>query len=351
MDDRRHQLITTLTQDRETAAASPSPFYAALVERMLEDVEACGPTWTLLEPYATEPAAAWYAFRALSGVHYEVLAGKRPDLARHYPCVGGDGDAAAAWSAVRDAFANQDPEVLADLRHPLQTNETSRCGALVGGFCAVARATGLPLRVRELGASGGLNLHFDRYRYEAGSAALGPPDSPIRFVDYWEGGAPDLAAPLTVRSRSGCDLDPVDPTTDHGFRTLASCLWPDERERFATLRAAVDIARAFPVEVDRESADTWLARELREPADGEATVVFHSIFWAYLTAEAQRTIRSTIETAGGRASPTAPLAWLTYETSDDNPTVTELRLRTWPGGDEKLLGTGRHHWHPVRWLA
>src|SRR6187397_2374501 len=132
MDDKRQQLVTTLTKDRETAAASPSPFYAALLERMLEDVEACGPTWTLLEPYATEPAAAWYAFRALSGVHYEVLAGKRPDLARHYPCVGGDGDAAAAWPAVRDAFANQDPEVLADLRHPLQTNETSRCGALIG---------------------------------------------------------------------------------------------------------------------------------------------------------------------------------------------------------------------------
>ena len=70
MDEKRKQLVTTLTKERETAASSPSPFYAALLDRMLEDVEAGGPTWTLLEPYATAPAAAWYGFRALSGVHY-----------------------------------------------------------------------------------------------------------------------------------------------------------------------------------------------------------------------------------------------------------------------------------------
>ncbi len=269
MDDRRRvALLTTLAKDQAVAADSPSPFYAALIARMLEDVRVGGPTWTLLEPYATKPPSEWYCFRALSGVHYEVLAGERPELARHWPSVGGDGDAEAAWPHVRDAFTDRDPAIVADLRHPLQTNETSRCGALIGGFLAVARATGLPLRVLELGSSGGLNLHFDRYRYEADGAAFGPADSAVRFVDYWEGGTPDLAAPLEVHSRRGCDLDPIDPTTDHGRRTLESCLWPDEHIRFANLRAALDIARAFPVELDQESADTWIARQLAEPVSG-----------------------------------------------------------------------------------
>ena len=175
MDDRRRvALLTTLAKDQAVAADSPSPFYAALIARMLEDVRVGGPTWTLLEPYATKPPSEWYCFRALSGVHYEVLAGERPELARHWPSVGGDGDAEAAWPHVRDAFTDRDPAIVADLRHPLQTNETSRCGALIGGFLAVARATGLPLRVLELGSSGGLNLHFDRYRYEADGAAFGP---------------------------------------------------------------------------------------------------------------------------------------------------------------------------------
>jgi hypothetical protein len=352
MDDRRRvALLTTLVKDQAVAADSPSPFYAALIARMIEDVRAGGPTWTLLEPYATEPPSEWYCFRALSGVHYEVLAGERPELARHWPSVGGDDDADAAWPYVREAFADRDPAIVADLRHPLQTNETSRCGALIGGFLAVARATGLPLRVLELGSSGGLNLHFDRYRYEAGGATFGPADSAVRFVDYWEGGRPDLDALLEVDSRRGCDLDPIDPTSDHGRRTLESCLWPDEHIRFANLRAALDIARAFPVDLDQESADTWIARQLAEPVAGAATVVFHSVFWPYLPDAVQDTIRATIEAAGERATADAPLAWLTYEGDDAHPGVVGLRLRSWPGGEERLLGTGRHHWHPVHWLG
>ena len=65
------------------------------------------------------------------------------------------------------------------MAHPLQTNETSRCGALAGGFCEVAASTGMPLRILELGASAGLNLHFDRYRYESGGMALGPAASSV----------------------------------------------------------------------------------------------------------------------------------------------------------------------------
>jgi hypothetical protein len=350
MDEKREQLVTTLTKDREVAASSPSPFYARLLEHMRDDVRAGGPTWTLLEPYAAEPPTEWYAFRALGGVHYEVLAGERPELAHRYPSAGGDGDADAAWPEVREAFADRDPAVLAELLHPLQTNETSRCGALVGGFCRVARDTGLPVRVLELGASAGLNLHFDRYRYEAGGVALGPADSAVRFVDYWEGGTPDLGAPLEIAVRAGCDLDPIDPTTDHGAITLQSFLWPDERDRFGMLRAALDIARAYPVTVDRESADTWLADALAAPVEGVATVVFHSIFWVYLPEAAQRAIRATIETAAARASVAAPLAWLAYEGTDQQQGRIDLRLRTWPGGEERLLGSGAHHWHPVRWL-
>lgn len=349
--DARADLISQIEIDAGIAAASPSPFYEVLLRRMAGDVRAGGPTWELLEPYAEEEATEFFPFRALAGVHAEVLSGARPELAAHYPSAGGDGDADAAWPLFQAAFAARDAEVLADLAHPLQTNETSRCGALVGGFCEVAALTSRPLRILELGASAGLNLHFDRYRYEGGGMAFGPPDSPVRFSEYWEPGTPRLDAAVEVAERRGCDLSPIDPTTAQGRLLLESCVWPDEAERFATLRAAITIAAARPVAVDTASADDWIADQLQEQARGLATVVYHSIFWDYPPAEVRDRMERTIREAGERATEDAPLAWLSYEEGTEEPSVVELRLRMWPGGDERLLGTGRHHRHTVHWVS
>jgi len=349
--DPRTTLLATLAENVDVARLSPSPFYAGLLEAMAADVRADGPTWRLLEPYALEAATEYFPFRALAGVHYEVLAGERPELAAHFPSVGGDGDADAAWPLVREVLAGQDPELLGEFNHPLQTNETSRCGALVGGFCEVAATTGLPLRVLELGASAGLNLRFDHYRYEQGGACLGPASSPIVFRDYWEGGTPKLDAPLRIVERGGCDLSPLDPAVETDCLALQSYVWPDEAPRLADLRAALSIAREHTVPVEAESADTWIARQLARLPEGVATVVYHSVFWTYLPAPVRERIGAALADAAARATDTAPLAWLRYDEGADDPRVVELRLTQWPGGAERLLGTGRHHWHPVTWLA
>ena len=82
--DARTALLATLVENAEIARMSPSPFYATLLERMGEDVRAGGPWWRLLEPYAHEPATEYFPFRALAGVHLEVLGGERPELAAHF---------------------------------------------------------------------------------------------------------------------------------------------------------------------------------------------------------------------------------------------------------------------------
>lgn len=56
--------------------------YSLFCERMAEDVEAGGPTWTLLEPYAEEPAQDYFPFWALAGVHHMVLSDELPELKR-----------------------------------------------------------------------------------------------------------------------------------------------------------------------------------------------------------------------------------------------------------------------------
>src|SRR5918995_1370107 len=165
-DDSRGTLAATLRKNSEEAAKWSSPLYSTLCSHMAADVTAGGPTWRVLAPQATEPAPEYYPLPALAGIHHMVLRGELDELKAHYPSEGGDGDGEAAWPLVRDAFAAMPCKVISSLKHPLQTNETARCGALVGGFLTVAAEAGMPLRVRELGASAGLNLHFDRYRYE-----------------------------------------------------------------------------------------------------------------------------------------------------------------------------------------
>jgi hypothetical protein len=347
----RGKLIADLESYSHELFAGESPFYRELTDRMREDVAADGPCWRLLEPYAAEPATEFFPLRALAGVHRMVLAGELPGLEAHYPSVGGDGDAAAAWPAVRDALASHSPEVLADLRHPLQTNETSRCGPLAGGFHVIADRGGLPLRVLELGSSAGLNLHFDRYRYEADGVASGPSDSPVRFVDYWLGGIPPLQVDVEVVDRRGCDIDPIDATTEAGRLQLLSFVMPDDHRRTEMMRAALGIAAAYPVTVDRESADTWAARHLAELPSQVATVLFHSIFWLYPPDAVRAGISEAIADAGGRATASAPFHWLRYEETTEELGRCELRLTSWPGGEEQLLAYGRHHYAPVTWLA
>jgi hypothetical protein len=347
--DPRQTLLATMAHNQAVAAAS-SPFYADLIERMSADVRESGPTWRLLERYADEPPTEYFPFRALAGVHLEVLEGKRPGLDAAFPGDGNPGDVERAWPLVREAFGERDPEVVAELRHPLQTNEPSRCAALIGGFCEVARATGLPIRALELGSSAGLNLNFDRYRYEAGDVAFGPADSPVRMADRWTEGVPDLGAPLTVAERAGCDLAPLDIAAERDRLELEACIWPDEFSRMAELRAAAEVAAAHPPQIERASADEWIASMLAEPVAGMATVVFHSIFWPYLPATVADAIRAAVTSAGERAGAEAPVAWMRFEPGDE-PALVELRLTAWPGGGERLLGTGGFHQEPVRWLA
>lgn len=327
-----------------------SPFYAELMELMAADVDAGGPCWELLGPYADEPRSEFFPLRALAGVHRMVLDGSAPSLRAHYPSVGGDGDARAAWPAVLEALASHDPDVVGDLRHPLQTNETSRCGALAGGFHLIAERVGMPIRALELGSSAGLNLHFNRYRYEAGALACGPDDSPVRFVDYWHRGIPPFDTPVELVERRGCDLDPIDATSEEGRTALLSYVMPDQLERIAMMRGALSIAAADPVAVDRASADDWIEEQLATLPAGIATVVFHSVFWVYPPRAVTDRIAAAIEQAGARATVERPLHWLSYEEGAERLGVVELRLRSWPGSDEQLLARGRYHYEPIEWL-
>ncbi|MGH8984458.1 MAG: DUF2332 domain-containing protein [Acidimicrobiia bacterium] len=326
-----------------------SPFYAELMEHMADDAAAGGPVAALAAPDVRAPESS-YRLRILAGVHRLVLEGAAPDLARHYPSTGGDGDAAAAWPSVRTLLDDQHPVVLDALTRPPQTNEVGRSTALVGGFLLMAGETKLPLRLLELGSSAGLNLRVALYRYEQDGSGFGDPASPVRFADRWRGGRPPFDAPCRIAERRGCDRDPIDATTEDGRLRLLSYVWPGQTDRFTLLAAALEIARDDPVPIDAALIPAWLETQLDEPAPGRATVVFHSIVWSYLTAEERAAATETLRSAGGRARRDAPLAWLRLESVPDLSSTT-LTLTTWPGGEERLLARAGFHVGPIDWLV
>jgi hypothetical protein len=316
-----------------------SPLYAGLLERAAEDAEAGGPVAELLHGHERDPEDSMLALRLMGAVHRRVLEGALPELERYYrgDVAGGEGD--GAWSAFHRAVATDAEALRPLLDRPVQTNEVGRCAALLPGFLAVARETGLPLRLLEVGASGGLNLRWDRYRYEAAGFSWGEKGSPVRLRFELEG-EPPATAPVPVAERSGCDRSPIDPTGEEGRLTLLSYLWPDQKNRLERVRAALQLATEVAVEVERAGAADWVRRRLAEPAEGVATVIFHSIVMQYLPADERREFERLVAEAGARATAAAPLAWLRMEPAGQRAAV---ELMTWPGGEERLLARASYH--------
>jgi hypothetical protein len=318
-----------------------SALYEGLLGRAADDFEAGGPTRSILEGHEEDPGGSALALRMMGAVHRLVLEGRAEELARRYEA--GDGDGERTWSAFRSALVEHRQELASSIERPVQTNEVGRCAALLPGFLAVAAGTGLPLRLLEVGASAGLNLRWDAYRYRAGGFGWGPRDSPLT-IDFELTGGPISEADATVAERLGCDASPIDPRTEEGRLTMLAYVWPDQTLRLQRMRAAIEVARESPVTIERRSAAEWVGERLADPAPGLATVVYHSIVMQYLTEGEREEFEARVAVAGERARAEAPVAWLSMEPAGG---WSEVRLRAWPAGEDRVLATAGYHGTPV----
>lgn len=344
----RAALVAAFEAQARACAAAGSPLYGTLLTGAAADLAAGGVVAEVVADDGQEPYTSALALRFMGAVHRLVLEGRAPDLAARYPTVGGVPDRSDPVPLLLAAVAEHRTELRVRLRSGVQTNEVGRSAVLVGGYARVAAAFGLPLRALEIGASAGLNLRFDHYHYDTGPGRFGDPTSPVRFSGVWEGEPPDLSVALQVAERRGCDRSPVDPTTEEGRRTLLSYVWADQADRVARLEAAIEVARRVPAPVDAADAAPWLEEQLAVPVPGVTTVVAHTIVVQYLTPGGRRRVLAAIEAAGAAAGHRAPVAWLRMEPAGER---AELRLTTWPGGEEVVLASAGYHGRPIRWLA
>ncbi|WP_350274662.1 DUF2332 domain-containing protein [Kribbella sp. HUAS MG21] len=329
-----------------------SPMYAELLRLIVDDYEVGGVSVQVLAGYEDRSFGEAVALRLLAAVHGLVLSGAVPELAAFYPSTGGTWDPVLGWEAFEQVLQSRLGEVRSLLTQPPQTNEVGRSTSLYGGLLHLVQAVPLPVRLFEIGASGGLNLRADRFRYVADGTSYGPADSPVVFDPAWSGQVP--AVELRIAERVGCDIAPVNPLSTEGALTLTSYVWPDMPERLARLRGALEVARQVPADVRREDAVSFLNG--LELSQGHVTVVWHSIMWQYLRRADRTAVEARLAELGAQATESTPLAHLRLEphhviSHERGAEGWEYRvdLQTWPGGEHRVLGHAAPHGQELVW--
>lgn len=322
-------------------------FSANLMRALADDWQQGGALRTLLPAWHGDPVADALALRVAGALHRLVLDGAEPALAAAYAAGAPPAPAQLAAAVGGHAALWQDY-----LAHAPQTNEIGRSALLLGGYALIAEGTGLPLALREIGASAGLNLLWDRFRYRLGAGIdWGDANAGVIIEADWRGTPPALPpSPIAVASRAGCDRSPIDVRDAGQRQRLLSYVWPDQPLRLARLRAALALAERDPPAVAAKDAADWAEAQLAEPQPGACLVLAHSIVWPYLPAATQERVLAAVQAAGARARLDAAFAWLRYELprADAAP---ELRLTLWPAGAERLLATGHPHGAWAEWQA
>lgn len=341
-----------LRRQADQCGALGSELMRALLDGAADDADAGGVVAELLTPHAGDQAGSALALRLAASLHRLVLERQAPELALHYPSVGGTAPVEQVWPAAARACAKHRDRLRELLPRPVQTNEVGRAAVLIGVLAHATAATGRPVRLLEVGSSAGLNLRADAFRYDVDGTPLGDPDSPVRLVEPWAAGPRPPAADLRVVARAGCDPDPLDPTTPEGRLVLTSCVWADQLERFERLRGALALAEQVPAAVVRAGAADWLRAELAAAADGAVTVVWHSVVRQYVPPAEREQVEQLLADAGRRATASAPLVHAFLEPErDGNDVAFRVRARRWPDGEPVHLADAHPHGPPVRWTG
>jgi hypothetical protein len=336
-----------LSEQLRYNVGAQAPLYAAILHGCIDELRIGGPICDVIQHWDGSDTSA-FALRILAALHRLALDGKAPGLAALFPTTGGTPAPELAWPAAKAVLATHTDYIIGYCATPPQTNEVGRSAVLLGGFLAIAHQFPYPLRLLEVGASAGLNLIWDQYRTSTTAFTWG--QSALTMRPAWEGPAPHLSAPIVIAERAGCDRDPIDIRNRDDRARLESYVWAEQPERMERLRQACALALQTPFRLERAEAGEWLARELRQLPPGQATVVFHSVFRQYLTPESDAQLQAVMDDAAGRATPTAPLAWLTMEIPDTR-SFPNLTLTTWPGGAAKILAQSHYHGEWVKWSA
>ena len=236
----------------------------------------------------------------LSAVHYLVAREPSDPLARFYGSITEEpGPAGEAYPDFRRfclGNASQLESLMAE--RTTQTNEVGRCGYLLPGIEAIAREAQRPLALVEFGCSAGLNLVFDRYRYEyVPGGELGDGSAPVTIRTEVRG---DRVPPLpqsmpSIGFRVGLDKSPVDVRDPDARAWLEACVWPEQRERRLLLDGAFQAALNDPPRIVRGDAVDDLDALLETVPTDLHLVVYNTTVLPYIEPDRQAPLREKLQ--------------------------------------------------------
>jgi hypothetical protein len=210
----------------------------------------------------------------LAAIQYMLLHGLESSLRSYYGSIVDDplppGDVANPFNEF--VIRHQDRIVAIANSRYTQTNECRRCVALLP---AVMASPFEAFHLFDLGTSAGLNLAMDQYRYELGGVGWGPESSRLTLVADVRGDAPRLRE-VRVMSRTGIDLNVLDPTSADDRMWLEALIWPEHQQRRQRLRSALEIAARVPRDLVEGDILEMLGGRLNGLPAGEPVVIINS---------------------------------------------------------------------------
>lgn len=291
----------------------------------------------------------------LAAVHALLLRGRTHRLAAYYPTC--SDDPRPVDDDLPGAFREFCLENEAALRtivgtRRVQTNEVGRSAALLPAFGHVDGTTDAArLATVEVGASAGLNLFWDRFRYEYGGyGARGARRSPVTVASSVRGprdppfpdGLPEVAA------RVGIDLEPLDVTDPDDVTWLRALVVPDQRRRHERLSAAIDLVADDPPALVAGDALETLPGVLADLPAEAALCVFSTLTLYQFTGREVAALRRLLADVGTERE----VHWLSGDPSatSDRPTLRHVAFRDGDASERRLV-TYESSGECIRWVA
>lgn len=232
----------------------------------------------------------------LAAVHYLLEDAAGEPLAAYYATFGGTLPPEPRAGELFAAFCAAHCDAIVEILHTriVQTNEVRRSALLLPAFGHASEDGRGPLALIEIGPSAGLNLVFDRYRYDYGAGQqAGPTGSPVLLQSESRGDPLPLEVP-SVASRVGIDLNPLDVRDPEEVRWLRALIWPEHNDRRSLLEAAIGVAGQDPPPLVTGDVFEMLPGLVREAPAGAVVCLFATMVLNQFTPEMRQRLRELV---------------------------------------------------------